>query len=412
MNATLIFRYFVIAGLINAGLFAFLLLTRKKNSTASFLLIIFMLLVSFQALLNAFDTREFFLDNPHLSRISWLLPSLFGPLIYLFSKKITSNENQLKKEDGIHFLPFAFYFGALSNWFFLPTAEKLRLLSDFEELSKKDFGWLNQFSIVIILFYLLLTLRQLQAYRRNIENTFSEISSRRLEWIQKFVYSMLAILFISALGFYGRKWNLSLLTNFYHYNYGLLVLLIYWMAYKCIIQPELYLVQKESAPATPDEDITLLSSDKKEHPIETLVTLPETRIQKYQKSGLDTETAVLLYSRLSTFMEENQPYLEPDLTIYKLAEYLGVPRHHLSQVINEKAQKSFFDFVNYYRVEEVKKQLANPEMANRNILGIALDCGFNSKATFNTAFKKYTGMTPSAYQKHGTETYDLGGTVD
>ena len=402
MNVTLIFRNFVIAGLINAGLFAFLLLTRKKNSAASFLLIIFMLLVSFQALLNAFDTREFFLDNPHLSRISWLLPSLFGPFVYLFSKKITSNEHHLKQKDGIHFLPFAFYFGALSDWFFSPAAEKIRQLSDFDELSKKDFGWQNQLSIVIILFYLLLTLRELKEYRRNIENTYSEISNRRLEWIKKFVYSMLAILFISAMGFYGKKWDVALLSNFYHYNYGLLVLLIYWMAYKCIIQPELYLVQKEPVPTIPDEDMPLLPSDWQEQQEEILVPLPEIQAQKYQKSGLDAETAVLLYSKLSVFMEVNKPYLEPDLTIYKLAEYLGVQRHHLSQVINEKAQKSFFDFINYYRVEEVKKQLSNPEMSNRNILGIALDCGFNSKATFNTAFKKYTSMTPSAYQKTQT----------
>ena len=89
MNAALIFQYFIIAGLINVSLFAFLLLTRKKNNAASFLLIVFMLLVSFQALLNAFDTRAFFLVYPFLSRISWLLPSLFGPLIYLFTKKIT-----------------------------------------------------------------------------------------------------------------------------------------------------------------------------------------------------------------------------------------------------------------------------------------------------------------------------------
>jgi AraC-like DNA-binding protein len=98
-------------------------------------------------------------------------------------------------------------------------------------------------------------------------------------------------------------------------------------------------------------------------------------------------------------METMKPFLEPELTIYKLAEELKVPRHHLSQVINEKAQKSFFDFINSYRIEEVKKLLADPKMANRNILGIALDCGFNSKATFNAAFKKFTGMTPSAYQK-------------
>src|SRR6476620_3806237 len=99
MNAVLIFRYFIIAGLINVSLFAFLLLTRKKNNTASFLLIVFMLLVSFQALLNAFDTRAFFLAYPHLSRISWLLPSLFGPLVYLFTRKVTGEEHRLTQKD-------------------------------------------------------------------------------------------------------------------------------------------------------------------------------------------------------------------------------------------------------------------------------------------------------------------------
>src|SRR5215217_7439159 len=207
---------------------------------------------------------------------------------------------------------------------------------------------------------------------------------------------MLAILFVSALGFYGRKWGIPLLTNFYHYNYGLLVLLIYWMAYKCITQPELYLTQNEPTPVTINKDVPLLPSDWKEHLEDNLITLYETEVKKYQKSGLNTETAAMLYSRLLTYMETNKPYLEPDLAIYKVAESLEVPRHHLSQVINEKGQKSFFDFINSYRVEEVKKQLVNPDMANRNILGIALDCGFNSKATFNTAFKKFTGMTPSA----------------
>ena len=223
MNAASFFRYFIIAGLINVCLFAFLLLTRKKNNTASILLIVFMLLVSFQSLLNAFDVREFFLTYPHLSRISWLLPSLFGPLVFLFTKKVTGEENRLKQEDGVHLLPFALYFGALAHWFFSPAEEKIRLLTDFEELSKKDFGWLNQLSIFIILFYLILTLNELRVYRHRIENTFSEISTRRFEWIKIFALSMLAILFVSALGFYGRKWDIPLLTNFYHYNYKILI---------------------------------------------------------------------------------------------------------------------------------------------------------------------------------------------
>jgi hypothetical protein len=109
MTAVTLFRYFVAAGLINAALFAFLLFTRKKNNTTSMLLICFMLVVSFQALLNAFDTREFFLTFPHLSRISWLQLSLFGPLIYLFTKKITDGDGRLVRKDALHLLPFLFY---------------------------------------------------------------------------------------------------------------------------------------------------------------------------------------------------------------------------------------------------------------------------------------------------------------
>ena len=98
-------------------------------------------------------------------------------------------------------------------------------------------------------------------------------------------------------------------------------------------------------------------------------------------------------------MKSEKPYLEPDLNIYKLSEQIGTSRHYLSQVINEKAGKSFFDFINGFRVEEAQSKLTDPAMANKSILGIAFDSGFNSKATFNTTFKKHSGMTPSAYQK-------------
>ena len=213
---------------------------------------------------------------------------------------------------------------------------------------------------------------------------------------------MLVILFVSALGFYGRKWGIPLLTNFYHYNYGLLLLLIYWMAYKGITQPELYLIEKKFTPVVVDEDESLLSADTLAQTNEGVQPQPVIPNRKYHKSGLDSEAATVLYSKLLAYMEAAKPHLQPDITIYKLADDLGVPRHHLSQVINEKAQKSFFDFINSYRVEEVKKSLASTEMSNRNILGMALDCGFNAKATFNTAFKKFTSMTPSAYQKAHT----------
>ena len=98
-------------------------------------------------------------------------------------------------------------------------------------------------------------------------------------------------------------------------------------------------------------------------------------------------------------MQTKKPYLNPELNIYQLSDDLKLKKHHLSQVINEKSGMNFFDFVNTFRVEEIKRNLANPSMTNYTLLGIGLESGFNSKATFNSAFKKFTGLTPSDFSK-------------
>ncbi len=98
-------------------------------------------------------------------------------------------------------------------------------------------------------------------------------------------------------------------------------------------------------------------------------------------------------------MKTKKPYLNPELNIFQLSDILNVKKHHLSQVINEKSGMNFFDFVNTFRVEEIKRNLADPSLKNLTLLGIGLESGFNSKATFNSAFKKFTGLTPSDFQK-------------
>lgn len=384
MTAVSLFRYFVAAGLINAALFAFLLFIRKKNSTASILLMCFMLIVSFQALLNAFDTREFFLAFPHLSRISWLQLSLLGPLIYLFTKKMTDAGQQLIPKDALHFLPFLIYLIILSPWLLQSAATKRALLMDFNGLSRLDFGWLNQLSLCMITAYLLLSLSLLRKFRKTIENTFSDISNRRLVWLRQFISGILVILIVSALGFYGRKWQVPVITHFYHYNYFLVVAMVYWLAAKCLLQPEIF---------SPDR-------------------IKQTSDGKYRKSGLQASGEKTIYDKLLDHMAAERPFLDPDLTIFTLAEQLKVSRHHLSQAINEQAKKSFHDFVNHFRIEAVKLRLEDPASAHYSILSIAMDCGFNSKATFNTTFKKLTGTTPSAYQKSRKETFNPAGTVD
>src|SRR5690625_577176 len=98
-------------------------------------------------------------------------------------------------------------------------------------------------------------------------------------------------------------------------------------------------------------------------------------------------------------MKANKPYLESDLTLPKLAEELDLSTHHLSQVINEMHGKNFFNFINKYRVAEVKRKIQDPEFQNYSLLGIAYESGFNSKSAFNRVFKNVTGMTPSEYRR-------------
>lgn len=91
-----------------------------------------------------------------------------------------------------------------------------------------------------------------------------------------------------------------------------------------------------------------------------------------------------------------------DIDLPTLAEQLGVSPHHLSQVLNDRFQRNFYDFINAYRVEEVKRRLVDPAHRQEKVLSIGLDCGFSSKSTLDAAFKKWTGMTPSAFRKeHG-----------
>jgi AraC-like DNA-binding protein len=102
--------------------------------------------------------------------------------------------------------------------------------------------------------------------------------------------------------------------------------------------------------------------------------------------------------KLNALMNEEKIFTNPDLKLSSLAEELGLPSHQLSKLINEKFGKSFSDLVNEYRVKEFIKRLNETQYETFTIYGIALDVGFNSKSSFNSAFKKITGMTPSEYK--------------
>jgi AraC-like DNA-binding protein len=121
--------------------------------------------------------------------------------------------------------------------------------------------------------------------------------------------------------------------------------------------------------------------------------------QKYKTNYLDPKLAVQYLEKLLKYMEGEKPYLNPDLNIRKLSAKLQLPSYHISQVINDKLNKNFNEFINHYRVNEAKELLRNTPSDKINILDLAFDVGFNTKSSFYNAFQKETGMAPLKYRK-------------
>ena len=109
--------------------------------------------------------------------------------------------------------------------------------------------------------------------------------------------------------------------------------------------------------------------------------------------------ASLYLNELVGAMEKDRLFIEGNLTLQGLSKKLNIPAHNISEVINTRIDKNFYDFVNEYRVKEVQEKLKDPANDNLTILAVALDAGFNSKSAFNTVFKKTTHLTPSEYRK-------------
>jgi len=118
---------------------------------------------------------------------------------------------------------------------------------------------------------------------------------------------------------------------------------------------------------------------------------------KYQRSGLKKKDIEIYKKKIINYMSDEKPYLDRELSISQLADKLSIPRHFVTEVINNHLGKNFYNLVNEYRVEEVKRRLSDPKYKNLTILAIAYDSGFNSKSAFNTIFKDLTGQTPSQY---------------
>jgi AraC-like DNA-binding protein len=151
---------------------------------------------------------------------------------------------------------------------------------------------------------------------------------------------------------------------------------IYTVAYKGLRQPEVIVTQQE------------------------LNENGEGKLSKsYSKSGLSEEEGNRYLKNLLTIMDEKKPFTNDRLSLSDLADMVGISNHNLSEIINTKIEQNFYDFVNSYRVEEVKRLIKKDVEQKYSILAHGFEAGFSSKSAFYSAFKKFTNLTPAQYRK-------------
>lgn len=225
-------------------------------------------------------------------------------------------------------------------------------------------------------------------YRAWIKTEFSDVETISFRWFRNFI---LALSLSTAVGLTVTLLDIWLDLTYWQDWWDELfgAVLIYYVSITgyAQVQPKKRLTFREqSAQADPPETTgaVLFSGEN------TLV--PETAAPVALLPDLPDRKAALL-----ALMDTDKPYLEADLSLADLARRLHTNPVLLSQVINTGTGRNFNDFVNEYRVEEFKRQVREPTNAHLSFLGIALECGFNSKATFNRAFRKFTGQSPKEF---------------
>ena len=241
--------------------------------------------------------------------------------------------------------------------------------------------------LLLRLLYYFLSMQVLTSYQRSIRHLFSDISRINLTWVRWLINGNLIIVFAIMISYTMMLRDPRHVGIWILFAGCLVTIYIYLAAWRGVSQPTIWQVQ-------PTIDKTTLETILAEAEPETM----EKDLPRSRKAGLNEARINEITTRIITLMEVDKLYQEPELTLQQLASRLELSVHQLSQAINDGLKKNFYELVNGYRVAEAKRLLQDDKTVNYTILSIGFEAGFNSKTTFNTVFKKFTGLTPSDYR--------------
>jgi AraC-like DNA-binding protein len=322
---------------------------------------------------------------------SWLImPLPLLPGVFLYFYLLSFKETITLKRAWPHFIP-ALAFLVLTYFNLSRLAE---LFPDSKQIPVEGLKRPSTLAILVLrsgvqFTYYFLSRKALNSYQRSIQNLFSETSRIDLQWARYLVNGYIILISTFLIVF-------PLVLRFPDYFTALLLVnmaigtpYIYGASYKGIMQPTIWQIQPTIKKQMLGEEI---------HEIETKNLSHNGEDAQPSKQKLADDKIGEIARKVIQIMEHEKLYQEPELTLQQLSDKLQFPYYLVSQAINEGMKKSFYDLINSYRIEEAKRLLLDPKSINYTVLSVGFEAGFNSKTTFNTVFKKFTGLTPTEYR--------------
>ncbi len=338
----------IFSGCLAALIFSSTLFFSQVNQKANRFLALLTLSIGLNLLVSWIIINAYFNQYPILHILPYGIGFGLGPTLYLYVRSLTTEQ----RIDYRHLWWFlADYPHSIYHWIYGR--------SNFDQPIHEFLDKMGFLSIFLVAFYLWKSRKLILEHQKELRSKLSNVERQTLNWLNQ-----ISVLFLILLPISLVLWSLNLtigldfddrITGHVFY-----VGMIFWLGIGGIRQPEI--VSKGSGN----------------------ITLPATN--PVAKKHLDALTAC---------MEKDKLYLLPDLSVRFLEDRLGITAKQISEALNQESGKNFYSFINEYRVAEFKEKVAdNPQLT---LAGLALDCGFNSKTTFQRVFKEMTGLRPSEY---------------
>lgn len=373
MEMTFLNAIELLAG-FQAFLFAvYLMLNKEGKKLSNYFIALFILLL-------AYNVLDFFADlilnrwSENITALLQILIYLAAPALYLHIKTSLFPNFKLKTRDLWHTLPFFILLGVvISLIIFEYTQENVPAKTErIVGLAFYAVLYLQTF------LYLYFAHRRLKKHKEIFFENYSNTNTKRYGYISNLILFVAVLYSLSMVNIFTR-WVFHFESfSFISYVVITAVLILFcWLIILGLRSPELFIDETEAQPA-----------------VQKLVK---------QNTGNSTlksdEENNKLAERVNHYMKEEEPFLDASLSLHSLAKETQISSRELSILINHHLNKHFFDFVNEYRIEKAKELLASPDRKEYTVLEILYEVGFNSKSSFNTAFKKHTGYTPTEYRR-------------